>query len=185
VTAVVASLAVLGVALPHVLRLDRARPVTAATLWMAALTLRALAAISFALYVVVVFPDTEAFKLLTHWCKHAVMPAVDIHFDVQGHAVGAAVALVPIVAAGGALLVAAGRTARTARAVDEMLRSRALGAGPGDSVIVGGPEVVVAASGLLHPKVVVTAGALAMLEDDELARGPGQVAPHAGHHCAS
>jgi len=134
------------------------------------LTLR-LAAISFVLYGFVVFPDTRVFKLLTHWCEHSVLPLVGVHVDIQGHAVGAALVLVPVVGAGSALLLAAGRTARTVRAVNEMLRSRALGAGPGDSVIVGGPEVIVAAAGLMHPRVVLTAGALATLEDDELAAG--------------
>lgn len=170
-TLAVGLLAVLGIALPHVLRLDRARPATAATLWVAALSLRALAALLFALYAVLAFPHTQAFKVLAHWCEHTAVPLLGIHVDLDGHAVGAVVTLVPAVAAAGALLVAALRTVRTARSIASMLEGSALGSGPQGSVIVGGPDVALAAAGLIHPRVVVTAGALATLEDDELAAG--------------
>jgi Zn-dependent protease with chaperone function len=184
VTATVAILAVAGIVLPHILRLGRVRPVTAATFWAAALTLRALTTFSAALYVLVVFPDTGAFKVLTHWCEHSVLPLVGMHVDLQGHTFGAVAVLVPVVAIAFALTRAAVRMTRVARSVERMLRSAALGTGPHASVIVGGPEVAVAAAGLWRPKIVVTAGALATLDDDELAAGMAHEKGHIArrHH---
>ena len=180
-TAAVASLALVAVALPHLLRLDRARPATAATLWAAALTLRALIFISGALYLILVFPGTAAFRAFSHWCEHAGLPLVG-HVDVQGHAVGAVLVLVPVVAATSGLALAVWGMARAARSVVRMLEASALGAGPAGSVIVGGPDVAVAAAGLVRPRVVVTAGALAALDDDELAAGLAHEQGHIARH---
>jgi Zn-dependent protease with chaperone function len=184
VTATVAIVAVAGIVLPHILRLGRARPLTAATFWAAALTLRALTTVSVALYVLVVFPDTAAFKVLTHWCEHSVLPLVGLHLNLQGHTLGTVAVLVPVVGVGFALTRAAVRMMRVARSVDRMLRSAALGTGPDASVIVGGPDVVVAAAGLRRPTIVVTAGALATLDDDELAAGMAHEKGHIArrHH---
>jgi Zn-dependent protease with chaperone function len=186
VIAAVLSLVLAGVALPHLLHLDRVRPATAATMWAAGLTLRALASLSVALYLILVFPEPAAFKLFTHWCQHAGLPLIGLHADVHGHMVGAALLLAPFVAAIGTLALSFWRTARTARSVRTMLERSALGAGPGGSVIVGGPDVAVAAAGLVHPRVVVTAGALAALEDDELAAGLAHEHGHIArrHHLA-
>jgi len=171
VIAALASLAVLGVALPHLVRLDHARPATAATLWTAALTLRALTAVSGSLFLFLEFPGTTAFKFLTHWCKHSVLPLLNLHVEVHGHAIGGAAVLAPlaliVVSLGAALL----GTVRAARAVGATLRCRSLGAGPEGSVIIGGPDVVVAAAGFVHPRIVLSAGALALLDDQELAAG--------------
>lgn len=169
--AALALLATLVVALPHLLRLDNARPATAAILWTAALTLRAATAISLALFLVVVFPETTAFKALIHWCKHTVLPVLHSDVEVHGHAIGTAAVVAPVVLIALSLGAALVSTIRAARAVADALRGWSLGPGPQGSVIVGGPEVVVAAAGLLHPQIVVSAGALAMLDDEELAAG--------------
>lgn len=166
-----ASLAVLGIALPHLIRLDTARPATAAILWTAALTLRALTAVSAALVLVLAFPETSAFKVLTHWCVHSALHAVGIHIDVQGHAIGDAAVLAPAAVIAVSLAAALLGTLRAARVVAATLRRKSLGAGPQNSVIVGGADVLVAAAGFVHPRIVVSAGALAMLDDDELAAG--------------
>jgi Zn-dependent protease with chaperone function len=171
VTGLVASIALLGIALPHLVRLHQTKPATAATLWIAALTIRALASISLGVFALLVFPDTSAYRVLTHWCEHAVTPVLGLHLAIQGHAIGAVGVLVPLVGAGGALVATAVRTGYAMRSLHEMLSSRSLGAGPAGSVIVGGPDVVVAAAGLMRPKVVVSAGALATLDDEELAAG--------------
>jgi Zn-dependent protease with chaperone function len=170
-TAAVVTLAVVGIALPHILRLGRARPMTAAAFWTAALTLRVLTTISVAIYILFVFADTAAYRVLTHWCEHAVLPVVGLHLDIQGHALGAVAVLMPVVAIAFALTRAVLRMLRVARSVGRMLKAQGLGAGPQQSIIVGDPDVVVAAAGLVHPTVVVTAGALAALDDDELAAG--------------
>lgn len=170
-TVAIVSLAVLGVALPHLIRLDAARPSTAAVLWTASLTLRALIAFSAALFVLFVFPDTEAFKLLTHWCEHEILPVLGLHVDLHGHTLGAGAMLAPVGAVVAALVLSVLRTARGARSIHALLRTSGLGPGPQASVIVGGPEVVVASAGVIRPRIVVTAGALAALDDDELAAG--------------
>jgi hypothetical protein len=171
VTVAVASLAMLGIVLPQLLRLEGVRPLTAATLWMAALTIRAFASISLALYGLLVFPDTSVYRTLTHWCQHAITPLLGLHLDLQGHTIGAALVLVPAVASAAALVLAAARTVSTLRSLRDLLASRALGVGPEESVIVGGPDVVVGSAGLVRPRILVTAGALATLDDEELAAG--------------
>ena len=176
--AAVASLALLPVVLPHVLRLDDVRPVTAAVLWTAALTLRAVAAVSLALFLVLVFPETAVFKFLTHWCRHAVLPLLQVHLDMHGHAIGAAAVLAPAAIVAMSLALALFDAVRAWRAVADALRHWSLGAGPQGSVIVGDPDVVVAAAGLLHPRILVSAGALATLDDEELAAG---LAHESGH----
>jgi Zn-dependent protease with chaperone function len=54
------------------------------------------------------------------------------------------------------------------RAARRLLARHSLGTGPRGSVIVGGPEVVLAVAGMARPRVVVSAGALIALDDDEL-----------------
>ena len=177
-TAAVASLAVLAVVLPHLLRLDAVRPATAATLWIAALTLRAMTAVSLALFLVLVFPETAAFRSVTHWCRHEVLPLLQVHLDVHGHVLGAAGVLAAAGIVATSLVLSLLGTFRARRAVAGALQSWSLGDGPEGSVIVGDPDVVVAAAGLLHPRIVVSAGALAALDDEELAAG---LAHESGH----
>jgi hypothetical protein len=181
VTAALASLVLLGIAVPHLVPLDKVRPATAAILWTAALTLRALTVISAALFLLLVLPGTTVFKVLTHWCAHSVLPVIGLHLDVQGHALGAGAILAPPVLIAVSLVAAVLGTLRAARAIGGSLRSRSLGAGPQGSVIVGGPDVTVAAAGLVHPVIVVTAGALAVLDDEELAAGLAHEKGHIAH----
>jgi beta-lactamase regulating signal transducer with metallopeptidase domain len=58
---------------------------------------------------------------------------------------------------------------RAARAARRTVDRHVLGDGPSGSVIVGGPEVVFAVAGIARPRIVVSAGALTSLDDDELA----------------
>ena len=169
--AAIASLGLIAVALPHVLRLDDARPAAAAILWTAALTLRALTAVSLASFLVLAFPETTVFRFLTDWCKHTALPFLGVHVDVHGHVLGTAAVSAPAALIAISLVAALVGTMRAARAVAATLRCSSLGAGPQGSVIVGDPDVVVAAAGLIHPTIVVSAGALTVLDDEELAAG--------------
>ena len=180
-TFTLAALALLGVAVPHLLPLDKVQPATAAILWATALTLRAITAVSTALLVLLVLPATTVFKDLTHWCAHSVLPVIGLHLDVQGHVIGAVALLAPAALIAVSLATAVVGTLRAARAIAASVRSRSLGAGPQDSVIVGGPEVVVAAAGIVSPTIVVTAGALAVLDDEELAAGLAHEKGHIAH----
>ncbi len=160
-----------AIALPHAISLDRVRPAIAATIWMSALVLRALTAVFVAMFVVFFLRASELFGLVTHWCWHAVLPLVAAHLGLNGHQLGDAATVAPsFVLAASALSVGVGIW-RAARAVRRVLRRAAVGTGPDDSVIVGGPEVLVAAAGIARPRVVVSAGALAALDDEELSAG--------------
>ncbi len=158
----------LAIALPHALRLERCEPATAATIWLAALALRALAAVYVAAFLVFFLPATALFDMFTHWCWHTVVPLLATHLGLNGHMFGDAATIAPsFVLAASAVSVAFG-LARAARAVRALVQRGALGPGPQDSVIVGGADVMVAAAGIRRPRIVVSAGALTVLEDDEL-----------------
>ena len=169
--ALIALGAIAVIALPHTLPLHRAPPASAAALWAVSLGMRAVVAVFAALYLVFLLPGTELFAVLTRWCTHAIVPLLSAHLGISGHRLGDALTVVPALTLLGSALGIAVGVARGARAVRRLVRHTALGAGPGDSVIVKGSEVVLLAAGLKHPRVLVSAGALAELEDDELAAG--------------
>ena len=160
-----------GITLPHALRLNRSTPLAAVTLWSVALALRALLVIFAVLYVAFFVPGTEAFTKLTHWCWHTVVPLLAAHLGLDGHYVGDAATILPGLVTMLWLLSVTIGVARGARAVRRMLARESLGTGPSDSVIVAGHEVMLAAAGLGRPRVVVSAGALLELDDEELAAG--------------
>jgi bla regulator protein blaR1 len=160
-----------GIVLPHIVRLERVAPITAATVWACSLVLRALAGLFAAIYLVFFLPATEAFGALTHWCLHAVVPLVAAHLGVSGHGLGDAAIVVPGVVLAASLASAAFGVARAARAVRRLVSRATVARGPADSLIIGGSGVLVAAAGLARPRLVVSAGALTQLDDEELAAG--------------
>ena len=170
-TAAFAAIVAAGIVLPHILRLQRAHPVTATVLWLSSLGLRALTGLLAVVLLLFFLPRTDIFESLTHWCLHTVLPGVAENVNVEGHGVGDLMLFVPGLALVLSLVVACARTARSAKAARDLLEDHVVGRGPRDSVIVGGPEVVFAVAGLAHPRIVVSAGALTSLEDDELAAG--------------
>jgi beta-lactamase regulating signal transducer with metallopeptidase domain len=70
---------------------------------------------------------------------------------------------------------------RGAPSVRRFLKRHAIDGGPQASVIVGDREVLLAAAGLRRPQVVVSAGALMSLDDDELAAGLAHERGHIAH----
>ncbi|MEA2254875.1 MAG: hypothetical protein QOG35_920 [Solirubrobacteraceae bacterium] len=146
-----------GIALPHLLRLRRADPATASMLWGTALGLRAFAVVGTVVTALAVLHPGHLLRALAEW------PCAPGH-QVAGHAVAALGGL----ALTASVLVAAVRIVQATFAVRRLVRSP-LGRGPDDSVIVGGDHVVLAAAGLARPRLVVSAGALTHLDDDELA----------------
>ena len=166
-----AALLMVALALPHLLPLERATPTLAATVWAFALALRALTVVYVALYLVLFLPQTELFSALTHWCWKTVLPLLATHLGLDGSRVGTgAIVLAAAVVAASVTSVSWG-VVRAARSVRTALHRATLGTGPHDSVLVGGPTVFLAASGIAHPRVIVSAGALTALDDDELAAG--------------
>lgn len=166
---VLAVLTACAVSLPHGLRLDRVAPSAAVTIWLSSLALRALSAVFVAIALVFYVPQTELFSLLTHWCWHAVLPLLAAHLGFSGHQLGDAATIAPAFGLLVSLASVVWALWRAARAIAGTLRRASLGPGPADSLIIGGGEVVVAAAGLGRPRVVVSAGALARLDDAELA----------------
>lgn len=163
---------VLGaIALPHLLRLRRVEPMVAVTLWGSVLALRALTGVFIALWLVFFMPHSALFNAITHWCWEALIPLLATQLGLDGHQLGDAASIVPSFLLVASMLSVAFGVARAARSAQRLLNGHSLGAGPQDSVIVGGPEVVVAAAGIRRPQVIVTAGALIALDDDELAAG--------------
>jgi hypothetical protein len=163
-----AAIVVAGIVLPHLLHLQRVPPTTAIVLWLSGLALRALAAVLAAIYVLYFLPRTALFVDLSHWC--ARMPLIGDRLHAEGHAVAAVALYVPGIALVASLAHDSVRTAREVRAARGLVR-QALGRGPRNSLILGGPEVMFAVAGLAHPRIVVSAGALAALDDHELTAG--------------
>lgn len=160
---------VAALALPHLLDQSRLAPVAGVGLWLAVLSLRAIVALAAAAIAILFLPATQLFQLLTHWCLHTVIPFFATHLGFDGHSLGDAAVLVPSLVLAVSALSAGFGVWRGARAVRRWLRRSSLGPGPRESVIVGGPDIVVAAAGLRDPQVVVSAGALMHLDDQELA----------------
>lgn len=168
----------IAITLPHTLRLERVSPLPAIGIWLSALVLRALAAVFVVIVVLLDVPETELFAALTQWCWHTVLPLIATHLGLSGHQLGDAATIAPAFALAVSSLSLMWALDRARRAVRQMLETRALGHGPHGSVIVGGADVLVAAAGLTRPRVVVSAGALTGLDDEELAAG---VAHEHGH----
>ena len=164
-----AAVMVAAIVLPHVLNLERVTPGAAATVWFCALALRALTIVAAAVFVVVVLPTTTLFSLVTHWCWHTVLPLISGHLGLDGHSVGDAAVILPGFMIAASLLSVAWGVARAAGKVRTFVRQAELGPGPEGTVMVGGDDVVVAVAGLHRPRVLVSAGALVALDDDELA----------------
>lgn len=145
-----------GIALPHVLRLRRADPSAACALWASALGLRALLVVGLVTGALILLHPAYLVAALVQW---SCVPA----HRMAGHAVAALGGL----ALAFSLVYGLARVAQAALAVRVLIR-RSLGTGPGGSVIVGGDKVVLAAAGLLRPRLLVSAGALTHLDDAEL-----------------
>jgi Zn-dependent protease with chaperone function len=180
-TLLLAATVVCAIAAPHFLALDRARPSLAAIIWLAALAVRALSAVFVALFAIFYLPASEVFGLVTHWCWHAVIPVMATRLPLGGHELGDVATVAPSFALAASLVSVAYGLARASRAVRVFMRRSSIGRGPQDSVIVGGSEVLVAAAGLARPRVVVSAGALAALDDAELRAGLAHEHGHIAH----
>jgi bla regulator protein blaR1 len=144
-----------GIALPHVLQLRRADPATAGVLWGVGLGLRALLVLGTVVGALVLLHPGHLLRAFAEWpCAGHRM---------AGHAAAALGGLALSVS----LAFAVVRLAQATLAVRRLVRG-SLGQGPDNSVIVGGEDVVLAAAGLTRPRLLVSAGALAQLDDAEL-----------------
>jgi Zn-dependent protease with chaperone function len=168
-TAALAAITAAGIVLPHLLRLQRVAPVTAALLWLSSLALRASACLLAVIYLLFFLPGTAFFVTLTHWCARVTMPFGGSDVAIEGHGVADLVLYVPDIVLAASLLAMCAATVRDARAARRLVARHAVGRGPRNCLIVGGSDVLFAVAGLIRPRIVVSAGALASLDDDELA----------------
>jgi beta-lactamase regulating signal transducer with metallopeptidase domain len=145
-----------GIVLPHLLRLERADPAAAAVLWAAALGLRALVVVGTVAAALVLLHPGHLLRAFAEW------PCAP-HHRVAGHALAAVGGLALLIS----FLWALARVVQATLAVRRLVRT-ALGHGPQGSVIVGGDDVVLAVAGFARPTLLVSAGALARLDDAEL-----------------
>lgn len=164
----VGALLIAGTVAPYLLPRSSLAPLTGVALWLAVLTLRAVLVVLAALIAVLYLPATALFQILTHWCFHAVLPFITTHLGFSGHGVGDVATLLPGLVLGISAISAIFAIWRTARAMRRWVKRSTLGPGPGESLIVGGPEVVVAAAGIRDPKVIISTGALTRLDEEEL-----------------
>ncbi|MGK2877620.1 MAG: M56 family metallopeptidase [Solirubrobacterales bacterium] len=163
---------------PNALRLEKALPIVAAAIWLAALILRALFAILAAVSLLELLPGTSPFNALAARCWNATLPFVVSHLGVSGVTLVQATMLLPLVLIASWALMRAGQITHSHRSMRRTLTSISLGEGPAGSVIVGGTPVIVAAAGLVRPEIVLSTGALTHLDDEELDAG---IAHERGH----
>jgi hypothetical protein len=177
-----AAITAAGILLPHALRLHRVPPFTAAALWLSSLALRAFACLLAAISVVFLLPGTGLFVTLTHWCAHVALPARESPLAVEGHGIAQVALFAPGAVLGASLAWMCVASLRDARAARHLIAELAVGRGPRDCLIVGGSDVLFAVAGLVHPRIMVSAGALTALDDDELAAGLNHEAGHIARH---
>jgi Zn-dependent protease with chaperone function len=156
---------------PHLLRRGELSPSAGIALWLAALVLRGVVAVISIAFLVLGFPATELFQLLTHWCFHTVIPLLTAHLGLSGHEVADTAILLPAVFIATSAVGAGFGLWRGARAVARWVRASALGVGPRDSIVVEDSQVFLTAAGLRSPEIVVSTGAIAALDEAELAAG--------------
>jgi hypothetical protein len=168
--AIVLALSIPVTAAPHYLPLHRAAPVTGATVWMLALLLRALVVVGVATFVFARLAHTDLLEAALNWCWHEVLPDIPAWLGFAEHPVAHAAVAVPVFAITAAVLTHAFDGLRAWVG----LRRRLSGAGsvaPKGAALLPDDEVVVAVTRFGRGRVVVSDGALEVMDDEELAAG--------------
>jgi Zn-dependent protease with chaperone function len=150
-----------AIGLPHVLRLERTPPGFAAAIWLSALLLRALASLVVAVAAEFYLPLTGLFESFGPWCVASF----------SSHTVTDFACALPALVLAGSLIWVIADLWRASRGVRSLLRDTLAGPGPGGSLVVPDGDLLVAAAGLWRPRIVVSAGALVALDDEELLAG--------------
>jgi len=156
-----------AIALPHLLPLHNVHPASAATVWLAALALRALTAIGAAVFFFVYLPQTGLYDAVAHWCWHEALPILTIHLGLSGHPFIHAAVLLPALALGFSVLWVLFGLARGWLLLRTRL-SRTLGTGPLGSTVIEDEAFVIGVTGLGRGRIVVSDRALGVMDQDEL-----------------
>ncbi|MDA0163255.1 M56 family metallopeptidase [Solirubrobacter ginsenosidimutans] len=159
VAAGVVVLAAIG--LPHLLRLERTPAGFAAAIWLSVLLLRAMACLAAAVAAELYLPVTGLVTPLESWC-------VAGSTALSGHDAADFVLALPALTLAASLCGVMAGLWRASRRVQTLLRTSVVGPGPDGSLVVADGAMLVAVAGLRRPKVVISAGALVELDDDEL-----------------
>lgn len=109
------------------------------------------------------------------------MPLATSKLDLSGHSVGQLAVLARVLTLAVSLLLGCVALWRATRAISAWIRQTSIGLGPKQSLIVGENDIVVAAAGLRRPRVIVSAGALLCLDDEELAASLAHEHGHIAH----
>jgi Zn-dependent protease with chaperone function len=155
-----------ALAAPYALPLERVTPAAAVAVWLALLALRALIVVGAALSALLLLPATDLFRRVTGWSAHQIVGSV--HVDLSGEPVAHGAALGPATLVVLALLVFGVTLARGAMALQRELRRRAVGRGPLGSVVIADRSPLVAVPGVGRGRIILSAAALAELDEAEL-----------------
>ena len=158
---VACALGLAAIGLPHVLRLERSPPGFAAAIWLSALFLRALASLAVAVAIEFYLPLTRPLEPFGRSCIASL----------SGHTLTDFACALPALILAGSLIWVIADLWRAARGVRSLLRATLVGPGPGGSLVVADGDLLVAVAGLWRPRIVVSAGALVTLDDEELLAG--------------
>lgn len=156
-----------AIATPHLLPLQRVTPIWAAAIWLATLALRALLAVVAAVFFFVHLPQTGLFEVLSHWCLHQLLPLLGTELGISEHPVAHAAGLVPAVVLVSSFIWLLFALIRSWVALAHLLR-RAVGEGPGGSTVVHDPALLVAATRVGRPRILVSDAALRAMDPQEL-----------------
>lgn len=163
------ALAALASALPAAVRPRRAAPAVAIAIWTTSLVLRAVVVTGLVALLIAWFPASALFSAIAHRCWHEVLPLLSAHVSVDGHAVGDLMSVLPAIVIAFSLGAAVMELVRASRRLRARTAKLALGCGPSRTLLVAERRIVLAVIGFRRPRVLISAGALTTLDDDELA----------------
>lgn len=156
---------------PHLIPRARLSPIAGVSLWTTALLLRAALMVAAAAATLLIVPRTEAFDVVAQWCLHTIVPLAERHLGIGGYRLADAAVFVPTLIIAASVAAALFGGWRGAWAASRWLRRATVGRRWDGAVIVADPAMMMANTGLRRPEIVVSAGALLALEDDELEAG--------------
>jgi hypothetical protein len=171
----------LGICAPHAVPLRRCAPLTAASVWLLALLLRALLAVALAVLAFIHLSHEAIVHGALGWCWHEVVPEVPERVGFDDHPVAHAAVALPGLVLSLSLLWLGCRLVSSWLALRRQL-ARSVGTGPLGSTILADERVLVAATRLGRRRILVTDRALGELDDDELAAGLTHEIAHMSRH---
>ena len=169
VIAVLVGAALLAAGLPHLLSARRGSGSTAASIWLLALSARALAVLWLALLATGYVPQTTAFETLAAWCWHAVVPLLTLQLELSGHDIADIAAMLPTLTVIASAAFAVAGFGRATWRLRRRLARAALARGPGGTVVVDAEDMLLAVPGAGPAEILVSRAALGRLDHEELA----------------